>query len=253
MTRSALETPCLAKVPLSQPTQGKRPRTRKCMHNKFAPPVRACMHAHGPTKVRQKPTHARTHARLRLQYAVFRVMIAPAVKRAFAKPKPQQESERPSVGKGLLAPLYHAKFDAGLCSAVKMPDDHDGQVIAAALADGSLVFVDGTSGRVMAKCDFVNEDPPNVLLFAGTKHVVHCCDDACVRVISLDGEIVYTHAVTEPAQDGKRPRCYSIDHAAALMLEGGAVAIHTSTPPVAKRVPHRPNCVLKVLWFEGLS
>ena len=50
--------------------------------------------------------------------------------------------------------------------------------------------------------------------------LVHCSDDACVRTVSLEGELVHTHSVMEEPAEGKRPRQCAIDH--CVVLDGGA-------------------------------
>jgi hypothetical protein len=103
-------------------------------------------------------------------------------------------------------------------------------VLAAALVDGSVVFVDAVDGHVVSRCDEVTEDPPNLMAFA-SQWLVHCSDDSCVRCLSIKGGVVHAHMVMEPAQDGKRPRCAPIDHAA--IIDGG-----TAYVAVAGRLLH---------------
>ena len=153
-------------------------------------------------------------------------MIAPAVKRAFASSGQSSQTASattaaPSVAKGGLESIFHTKFDTGLYSAVKADAI---PLVAAALADGCVVFVDATDGRVVARCDeLLDSDPPNVMVFASSQWLVHCSDDANVRCLSTMGELVHTHAVAEPAQDGKRPRSVAVDH--ATVLDGGAAYV----------------------------
>ena len=60
--------------------------------------------------------------------------------------------------------MWESKLDDGLHSAVKQPD---GPYLAAALANGSVVFVDATDGGELARSDDAEElEPPNVLAFA---------------------------------------------------------------------------------------
>ena len=123
----------------------------------------------------------------------------------------------PTASKGGLEVLFHTHLDVGLHEAVKMPQ---GTLIAAATADGSVAFVDGSDGRVVARCDEVHDDPPNVMP-CGAKWLAYCTDDAGVTMISISGEIMHRHTVAEPAEDGKRQRCSPIDHAMTV-LDGTA-------------------------------
>ena len=139
-----------------------------------------------------------------------RAPVHPAVRRAFAPPKEEpKEPEKPVARKGGLQVLFRTRVsEEGLSDAIA-----NRNFIAAATADGTVAFVDASDGRVAAQCDELDGMSPNVMVFASEQWLVHGSDDANIRIISLNGELLHTHAVTEPAQEGKRPRCSPIDHA----------------------------------------
>ena len=83
--------------------------------------------------------------------------------------------------------------------------------------------MDGTDGRVVSRAEEVAEDPPNVMAFASHTWLLHGSDDANVRCLSpTDGAVLHTHAVTAPAEAGKRVRCAPVDHLAVLHGEPAA-------------------------------
>lgn len=150
--------------------------------------------------------------------------IAPAVKRAFDLTKNNAAAHHAAApskpsgpAKGGLDMLFRTSFDIGLFNVVAQTDEAGSPLLAAATADGVLSFVDASDGRIVARCDSEDvEDPPNVMSFAGAQFLVACGDDAQCRTISVTGELVHAHSVTEPVADGKRPRVSSIDHMAVL-------------------------------------
>jgi hypothetical protein len=147
-------------------------------------------------------------------------MIVPAVKRAFAKPKPGESHQqqpaaaaKPAVSRGGLEILYCARLDVGLFDAIATPD---GQVVAAATADGALAFLDGSDGRILTRSDEAHDDPPNMMLFMG-ESIVRFDEDGCTRTVEVaTGKTVHVHAVAEPAEEGKRQRCSPINRAIVL-------------------------------------
>ena len=152
------------------------------------------------------------------------IMIAPAVKRAFeATSQVPEEPKRPTAIKGGLEVKFHIKFDVGLEDAAvnntppRIRVANHPRKVAAATADGAVAFVDGFDGTVVAKWDDDEDDPPNVMVFA-SKWLIHC-SDTCVRILDSEtGEMAHSHTVMAPAQDGKRARQSSIDH--AIVLDG---------------------------------
>lgn len=139
----------------------------------------------------------------------------PVVAAAFAPKGPSHASPqtpRPLVGKGLEL-VFHTRFESGLYAAVARASG--GPLLAAATVDGGVSFVDD-AGRVVARADDLDDDPPNVMAFV-SQWLVLCGDDGCVRCLAVDsGEIMHTHAVAEPPKEGRRPRCLPIDHAVVL-------------------------------------
>jgi len=141
--------------------------------------------------------------------------IAPAVKRAFAPPEVKRSTNepppRPSVSLGGTEVMFHTRFNGKLLDVSHSPAG----LLAAALADGSVAFVDGSDGRVVAVAE-VQEDPPNAMAFY-SQWLLHCGDDSFVRMIeSKTGKVVHAHSVTARAEAGKRPRCHAVDHVAVL-------------------------------------
>ena len=147
--------------------------------------------------------------------------MAAAVKRAFAPPKAAPVVSRPKSLKQGLDVLFHVRMAEGdglFDCAVRLM--RDGALIAAAGVNGSVTFVDGTDGTVSVRCDAVHDGPPNVLVFASDTLLVLCGDDGCIRCVAVTGEVVHTHRVAAPCEDGKRERpAAPIDH--AIMLDGG--------------------------------
>ena len=138
--------------------------------------------------------------------------------------------------KGGLDVLFRTRFDVGLFEMMGMKHPaHDGSaLLAASTADGAVIFVDGSDGRVVARCELEGvDDPPNVMCFAGAEGAAGAAgaqlliagyDDAQCRTLSVAGELVHAHSVTEPKEDGKRPRVSPIDHMAVRLDSATYVA-----------------------------
>ena len=143
-----------------------------------------------------------------------------AVSRAFARardgdaPAAASAPPKPKASKGGLELLFHTQLEGdGLVDAVRSQQG----LIAAADVDGAVTFVDGADGRIRA-CHDVHDESPNTLAFTSNgTWLLHGSDDGNVRIVApATGEVVHVHAVTEPAEAGKRPRCYAVDHLVAL-------------------------------------
>ena len=146
-----------------------------------------------------------------------RPLIAPPAGAAAAAPSPR--AQQPTIRKGGMDVIFHAKIASGLCCVVAAADNSR---IAAATDEGVVVFINGLDinglgGTIQARCE-VADFPPNAMAFSSAAlWLVVCTDDGYARVVASDsGKMLLEHAVAEESVAGKRPRRCAADHCIAF-------------------------------------
>ena len=148
-----------------------------------------------------------------------------------SKPTAAPSRSKPNVRLGGLDVEFRAKVGESLWCVARAPSG----LLAAATAEGVVVFVDGARGAIRARSEATGE-PPNAMAFTGDSRFLLCCaDDGCARALdAANGGVIFEHTVAEEPVAGKRPRVVAADHCIALadaLVAAAGRLIHACAVP----------------------